>query len=612
MTQQQPPDEAKFRSLFSPQGLRRTWTSLRKETRHLEIRDVLDWIDWSVTLDASLDQLRRDVLSGTYSPSPPTRYDVGKSKGSYRVITSFNIRDALVYRHICDRALEDALPLKIRGAFFSRRHSASPVGSTFSLRGDAYYRSFEVWLRYHEYRTRTLLNEIYNVLVVTDISNYFDSISHNILLEYLAPLGLPRKAIGLLGRLLEAFKPPTGHSPNPRIGLAVDELDCSRELAHIFLFEHDHRIATEVGEDNYVRWMDDQNIGARDLPHARQIVNTVTRSLSTQRLTLNDGKTKFLTPQEVVVHFQLDANRELTALERRHGNFTRFSKENARAEFETLWLHVSQGGHVNVGNWNKVVKRVYGIATRLDSPVLEDRALSDLVEFPFLAARVFQYLAKRNRGAQLLDLFNEYCASRGNLYEATEADFFEAVLLLDLTPARARRIRQAARDIARGEFAGQTGKPLGRSSAIIALYWLGEPALTVSQLYTSDSAATLPKEVARAWLASATALRAGNLDEVRARLLGHPADDVARLARFLSELRAGTVSTLGSYKSLRSRWPLPGRYYDARAWLLFDLAAISRNRGLRALLRSDMASFKRYARTRQERRVLSRASRRLR
>jgi hypothetical protein len=38
-------------------------------------------------------------------------------------------------------------------------------------------------------------------------------------MEYVAPLGLPRKAIALLGRLLDTLKPTSGHSPNPRVGI---------------------------------------------------------------------------------------------------------------------------------------------------------------------------------------------------------------------------------------------------------------------------------------------------------------------------------------------------------------------------------------------------------
>ena len=56
---------------------------------------------------------------------------------------------------------------------------------------------YEIWLRYNEYRSRTFLTEPYSCLVVADITNYFDSIQHDLLIEYLAPLGLPRKAMGV-------------------------------------------------------------------------------------------------------------------------------------------------------------------------------------------------------------------------------------------------------------------------------------------------------------------------------------------------------------------------------------------------------------------------------
>jgi hypothetical protein len=92
----------------------------------------------------------------------------------------------------------------------------TPVGQTLAI-SDPSSGFFEIWKRYNQYRARTMLSGIYEVLVVTDISNYFDSIAHELLMEYLSPLGLPRKAVGLLGRILEEFKPPAGHSPNSRI-----------------------------------------------------------------------------------------------------------------------------------------------------------------------------------------------------------------------------------------------------------------------------------------------------------------------------------------------------------------------------------------------------------
>ena len=188
---------------------------------------------------------------------------------------------------------------------------------------DPYLRFWDIWLRYNEYRTHTLLQQPYDCLVVSDITNYFESIQHELLIEYLSPLGLPRKAMGLLGRLLEDFRPAAGHSPNPRVGLPVDDIDCSRQLAHVFLFEHDRRITEQFGEGHYARWMDDQNIGVRSETEGRRVVNALTRSLSSQRLTLNAGKTKFLSKEEVILHFQLCANQRLNDWDERHKTVTR-------------------------------------------------------------------------------------------------------------------------------------------------------------------------------------------------------------------------------------------------------------------------------------------------
>ena len=79
----------------------------------------------------------------------------------------------------------------------------------------------------------------------------------------------------------------------------------------MFLFEHDRRITREFGEGAYARWLDDQNIGTASLTEARRTINAITRSLDSQRLTVNAAKTRFLTPDDVVLHFQLEPNESL-------------------------------------------------------------------------------------------------------------------------------------------------------------------------------------------------------------------------------------------------------------------------------------------------------------
>jgi hypothetical protein len=601
-----------FEQLFDTARLRKTAAIIRKETRLIRARDAVDWIDWFVSLEESLSVLSRDLVSGSYSPSTPTRYEVAKSHGAFRVITSFNMKDAIVYRHICDEALERALPAKVAGAFFSRRHTATAIGKTLALDPADYHTFFQVWLQFNQYRTHTMLNNIYRVLVVTDITNYFDSIQHDLLIEYLSPLRLPRKVMGLLGRLLETFKPCAGHSPNPRVGLPVDELDCSRELAHLFLFEHDSRIADEFGENNYVRWLDDQNIGVRSLTEARRVVNTLTRSLSSQKLTVNAGKTKFLSPTEVARHFQLEANQEIDAWTDAFKSIVPSSFQQAREALHDVWLQVSTGDHVGVGNWPKILKRMYAAATRADSDLLEQRALQDLVEHPELDERIFQYFGKRNRGQELLQLFSDYCSGGENFFEGTESTFFESVLLLDPNPAIAIQVRLLASRFASGIAAGQSRKALGRASAILALYWFGESGWNLASLFDAEAARRLPKEVARAWIATVTALRPGMLKAVQAKLVGHQSDDVARLSAFLTGLLAGSISKIGNYKSQKLRWPLPGKYYDARSWLILHIASSTEGAALRSQLRRDFKSFQALVRTVPEKRLAGTIAHRLR
>lgn len=604
-------DEQRFRDLFSRKNLRKTWGTVRREARHHRVRDAVDWIDWAVTVDATLSQLRESVISGKYVPSPPSRYELAKSHGSYRTITVPHIRDAVVYRVISDAALEFAIPSKVPGAFFSRRRAATPVGKTFGLKDDPYLRFFDIWLRCNEYRTRTLLAGPYQVLLVTDITNFFDSISHALLVEYLAPLGLPRKALGLLGRLLESLKPSAGHSPNPGIGIPVDEYDCSRQLAHVFLFEHDRRVVEMVGEGNYVRWMDDHHIGARSETEARRIVNLLTRSLSSQRLTLNAGKTAFLDPEKVVRCFQLEANEDINKWDKQYGAGLPSKTTHARKALRSLWRKVCRAPAAGEGHWDKILKRLYAAAAKARSSLLDARMHEHLVRYPHLDERIFLCLARRGKTRKLLDLFEEYSQSGESLFEATEAAFFEACLLLDASPTLERRIRRLATAFAKGTAKGQSGGPYGKASAVLCLYWFGLSAKGLGNLFSEEEATSLPSSVARAWLACVTVKDPHLSSAIEAKLIGHPGPDVAKLSRFLTDVRDGAVEQVGNYKNQRPRWPTPGEFYDARAWLQLDLISWAGSSKLRGTAKSDAKAFAKLARTRQEKRRLKKINARL-
>src|SRR4029077_6906571 len=116
------------------------------------------------------------------------------------------------------------------------------------------------------------------------------------------------KIVGLLFFLLERLSPRESYTPGQRIGLPVDQCDCSRNLAHMILFPHDERMVTLVGEEAYVRWMDDQNIGVSSRAEGLKVLAEAGASLVRLRLPPNAAKSKILTLAQAKRHFHFRAN----------------------------------------------------------------------------------------------------------------------------------------------------------------------------------------------------------------------------------------------------------------------------------------------------------------
>ena len=191
------------------------------------------------------------------------------------------------------------------------------------------------------------------------------------------------------------------------------------------------------------------------------------------------GRQSFLHQKKSSCISRLEANEELDQWEQRFKRITATNVSQARNELLGCWRRISRGEHVGVGNWGKILKRVYAAATRVDSDLLEGRAQQDLVDHPDqLDERIFGHFAKRNRGELLLNLFSQYCEAGENLFEATETAFFESLLLLDPTPVLAASVRRFASLFAQGGLAGQSGKPMGRASAILCCTgWVSPPQI---------------------------------------------------------------------------------------------------------------------------------------
>jgi hypothetical protein len=596
------------------QNLGTVWRKLKRLVRGTDARDPIDLLDWQSKIDINLKTICEELQQGNYHPAPPARHNLAKTKGAFRTITSPNLKDVLVFRLICEVIHQRALASKVKGAFFVRSEGMHPLGPTHNIGEGDYPSSFEVWKRFSEYRSRTLLSGENEYLVITDISNFFDSISHDLLAEYLAPLGVHREMMGTLGRLLDALKPTTAHSKNPGIGIPVDQYDCSRTLAHVFLFEHDWRVAHAAGEENYVRWMDDQNIGVDSATHGRRIIHLMTESLASQRLTLNSGKTKILAAEEAIQHFQVEANVQLADFEQRwwpesQQFATPADLAGLRADFEETWARVVLLPEAGEGTWDKILKRAYRLALRARSPVLLDSASENLVGHPDLAERIFSYVGSFEEGQRLIPFFKSYVDAGESMHESVEMQFFDALMGTLPSATTVGVARAFCRSYLERAVPETVAKDPACSSAVLAMYWFGSSAESIGGLVQRGEGPSHPPGFARAWLSIMTALEPENTAHHQRKMLGNPHTDVLHLADFISDLRV--LNQIPAF--IQQRWnPIRGNtWFEPRTWLQADLCSTADSGPVKNYIRNNHWKMDRTASTMMDRPIADRIRLRL-
>lgn len=606
--------EHDFERFFSVEELNSTWRDLRKVLKNRDTRDVIDYFDWDTQSKWELTALNKDICENRYLPGPSKVYEAPKSKGAFRRLVTLDVRDGIVYRRIADEIYNRAKRTEHDGVFFSRRFPPpEPLRSEGELAEGSeggYSTTSSTWRRIYEFRKQTLLQSTTKVVVLTDIGNYFDSIHHDLLIETLSPLGLPRNVLGQLSRILHAYKPTADFTVGPPVGIPTDDIECSRQLAHVFLFDHDSKMINAVGTGNYVRWMDDQNFSASTEVQARKIINNATRSLAAQRLTLNSEKTTFLSRRRALSYFQIDANIELQKWKEQYFD----SSDNltgelllAKKSLNQLWKKLSKRSSANRGHWSKILEIFYKSAGLVKSDFLEEHCLEHLIEWPLLARSIFEYLGCMNKGSKLIELFKMYCSKGHNLFESTESLFFDEVMLLDcLNKTEETYLKQLAKKFAIGESKWCTGRGVGKSSAILAMYWFGASLEELREVFDYNSVL----EAGRAWLACCAAKDLTQLDDYAAYLVGKSTSEMTTLHRFLRKLANGEIDSYDkNYRAPRRRHNKA--YLDPRSWLLLDLGSQSKSQNLSTQLRNDIKYFQQYRRSTSEESIISRVEERL-
>jgi hypothetical protein len=439
-----------------------SWKAVRKELKNSSVRDVVDFLDFDVNPNIWISRLLARIASGQYEPETPTRFTKGKSKGFSRTMTLPSIPDLVLYRTIVEYVYARSRGRRHKNVYFLRdelskaqkRALDEGLGRMTQASDievvDGEYRftgrkSFYNWLRFDQYRKHLVYEDAHPFIVIADVANFFDTILHSHVAQALQSLPVLPRMVGLLFFLLEHLSIRQDFSSSHGISLPTDEFDCSRTLAHMVLFPHDDAIVQLVGEDRYVRWMDDQNMAVDSKAEGLLVLKETGKSLGRLHLTPNSHKSKILSLEEARRHYHLDLNQDLDQAEALSKAADK--SKNARIRFQRSVRRVWRAAkvHEGIGEFNKILKRIYRLAGLAGLGLLRSRSVSDILADPSLVERISDYYRCTGSVADYLDFAGLVMNHPEQVYPDVNVAIANSLLRLEPTQSEINRIRGIAK-----------------------------------------------------------------------------------------------------------------------------------------------------------------------
>jgi hypothetical protein len=250
--------------------------------------------EWAVVRskrDEWLQRLADRLAAGTYVPSPAPVADIPKGKGAVRSTCLLSLVDEVVYTAAVGRvvpALEEALkwaaPHPDCSYLLRKPQKAEWISNPFA--------AGKIWRE----RSLKLLDAPAQLVVVADITSFYDSIHHEVLLSDLKSAKVePELAHYIVGPLLGRWAIVNGRGI-PQ-GLSASDL-----LAKLYLNVVDHAIA--AASHSHLRWVDDFRIFCDSASGARKALLLLQTLLRNRGLALQSAKTHVLRPDKAKSQFE--------------------------------------------------------------------------------------------------------------------------------------------------------------------------------------------------------------------------------------------------------------------------------------------------------------------
>lgn len=358
---------------------------VRNQLRNLDIKDIFDHYDFNFNIEDRAIAIRNDILNGTYKPVAPLIYRIEKKYGVCRHMVIPSPADALILQVLVESVADQIIAKQpSANAFYSRDkhnvkkpHEGMEYGVPFK----------EQWKQLQ--KTIYKFNEEKELLVVTDLSNYYDSISLPELRKvFLSHVKTNEVIVDLLFQIIEGVSWTPDYLPYSGKGLPTANIEAIRLLAHSFLFEIDEVLQKKT-KDSFARWMDDITIGVDSRKEAIATISAVSDMLKSRGMALNLSKTAILDTKAAEHDFLITKNLELDDF----ANIDPAGDPKKKIE-KLLWQRFKEHfADQTPKHWDKVAKRYITAFSRLKSRKMLQKLHSIYLNHPGLRPNLLFYLA---------------------------------------------------------------------------------------------------------------------------------------------------------------------------------------------------------------------------
>jgi hypothetical protein len=402
--------------VFTKKNLIDTWRKVvKKQMRSLDIIDIHDYYDFNYNIENISEHIQYEIIEGKYQVSKPLMYKLEKKYGICRHLMIPSPKDALIFQVLVDYIIRQDLKQPSQKAFFSRDKSEPKLPHQVDT-NDYSWRT--KWKKFQKEIFK--FSENFEFLAVTDIANYFDNIGlkelRNIVSSYVK---VEEVILDLLFKMIEDLSWKPDYLPYTYKGLPTINLEAIRFLAHVMLFEIDEFLKQETA-DNFVRWMDDINIGCNNKSEAKKILGNMNDILKSRGLALNLAKTNIYTSDEVKYHFLVEENLFINKMEKKIKNNDFF--DNDKKELYSFFEKHLQ--NKDSQNWDKVTKRFFTLAGKIQDKKYIKYGEKFFIERPSLRQHILYFLDNFNFEKNIMNVIY-------NLYDKVE--FYDDMTFFLLT-----------------------------------------------------------------------------------------------------------------------------------------------------------------------------------